>query len=88
MIFENETNAKDLSLENICIVWYLRACEVVRLTDHRLVFAGWAAVKVACCVTKTEFTQSTFSIIIFFFLDVSCCMRVHSKNMYVFYMWF
>ncbi len=47
VIFENEKNAWALSLENICIVWRLRACEVIRLTDQCLGFA----VKVACCVT-------------------------------------
>lgn len=45
-------NASGLSLENICIVWHLRAREVVRFTDRCLCFAGWAAVKVACFVTK------------------------------------
>lgn len=76
VIFENETNARALSLENICIVWCLRVCEVVRLTDQCLGFAGWAAVKVACCVTKTGFTQSRF----FFFYRImlhACPQQKH-----------
>ncbi len=78
VIFENEKNARALSLENICIVWRLRACEVIRLT-----WSVFGLCRMGCskggllCNIDWIYTDTPFS----FF--VSCCMHVHSKNTYV-----